>query len=200
MLRTLLKSLPTLLESLNKTPIRRVIVYMMLLFPVFVVTTYREEIGYLLAPVNKNVAINNIAEAQERCFRLRHKYNVEAVLVYIYQPAGKNKNYKERIVFSTETYKPMSSMKVINLFSRSNITHDLNTKGYCIITSLSGHAESAIIAYSKLTNAIITPIKDNDTNELIGEVAWLFQETTEEKIETIISEGQIFAHDLTINL
>lgn len=197
MLLNFLKNIPIFWDMLNKTPLKRIIIYCALLTPIYIVTTFRNEISFLLTPTSKNVVVENLADAQNKCYSLRIKYDAEAVLVYIYQPSGREKSYKERMFFSSENYKPISSMKMVNLFSRADIITDLKKKGYCEITQKSNHYESSILTHSKLSVAYITPIYDNVTNEMIGEVAWLFKEQpTKLNVETLRIESQIFSYDI----
>lgn len=193
-MRFIIDQIPKIFEVLNKTPLKRIIIYVALIFPIYVVHTYKDEFSLLMTNNEKNVVLKNISEVQEKCFTLRNKYNAEAVIVYLYQPSGKNKTYKERVVFSTNEYKPMSSMKIINLFSRANIIADLNKIDYCLVTSNSNHNESTIIASFELSMGVITSIRDNDNKQLIGEVVWLFKGQNQTEYETLIKEGQIFTH------
>ena len=196
----ILRLLPRLLEILNKTSMQRLLIYVFVILQLTIVLTYKNEISLILMSNSEHkVEITNIPEAQERCFKLRQKHNAEAVIVYVYQPSGKNKSYKERVVFSTgDYYKPLSSMKNVNLFSRADVISTLNKKEYCVITSSSGHVDSSIISSYELDSAIITSIRSKDSNEIVGEVIWIFQQPYTGTFETLIVESQIFSHLLTI--
>lgn len=199
MLRTILDALPKLIESLNKTSIQRLVLYAFIIFNATIFYVYRVEISLMLSRNEQRIELTNVPSAQERCFILRQKYSAEAVIIYVYQPAGKNKSYKERIAFSTgDHFKPLSSMRNVNLFSRADIIADLNRQNYSLITAGSGHIDSSIVSSFDLQSAVITSIRSKDSNELVGEVVWIFKDDTANDFRKLILEGQIFSHLLTL--
>lgn len=182
-----------LLKSLNQTPIKRILIYFMLLYPLTVTYIYRAEIKLLLFPKENMVTVSDIAEAQQRCFELRSKYLAETVSLYVYQPAGKNKTHKERMVFSTGTnYVPIASLKNINLYSRSRILEDLRKQHYARITKFSKHEESTVLVAYDLDEAIITPIINQQNGEVIGEVTFIFKRHQKIDYSDLVADSQYF--------
>lgn len=183
-----------LLEKLNTTSVKRLVIYFMLGYPLVITYLYKDEIKLLIFHQEKLVTISNIADAQNTCFALKNKYFSETVSLYVYQPAGKNKTHKERMAFSTGTeYQPLEALRNVNLYSRSRIIEDLRRQHYAIITKDSKHDESAVLVRTGMAKWIITPIIDNSTGIVIGEVYWLFKNDVQINIDDLISEGQIFS-------
>lgn len=195
---SLLSRLNGILKALNDTSIKRLVIYSMLIYPIVIILTYKNEVSLLFnASTQQLVSVHDLASAQERCFMLREKYNAEAVQLYIYQPASKNKHYKERIVFSTSSrYTPLESTKIKQLSSNSQVLEDFRLLGFSKITSTSGHFESSIVQVFNLSHMIITPIRDNVTGQIIGEVLWCFVTEGSYTIDELINAGQIFAYDI----
>lgn len=184
-------------DRLNATSLKRLAIYALLAYPIVVMYFYQTEIKLLLLPTSQSLKIENIANVQERCYQLRQHHQAEAVILYLYQPAGKNKTYKERIVFSTgNVYTPLPSMKIMQLFSASSILADLREDDLSIITKTSKHQYSPILSDSRLSKAYVTPIRDKDNNELVGEILWVFKNDIPINTNELISESQIFAYDI----
>lgn len=199
MVKLFLKIFVPIINALNKTSIKRIVIYATLIYPLFFLYHYKDEISLILQKPQKAITIKDIPQAQERCYILRTKYNAEAVIVYAYQPIGVEKNYKERLIFSTKNFKPLESMRIVNLFTRTRIIESLKSKGYDLVTPKSKHNESVILQGNNLAFSIFTPIYDN--NELIGEVVWIFDNETnidEIDIQQLILEGNMFIYDFEI--
>jgi hypothetical protein len=141
---------------------------------------------------------NDVAGAQKECYDLRSKYFAETVSLYVYQPLGKNKTHKERMVFSTgSNYTPLESLRNINLYSRSRIIEDLKRQHYAIITQSSKHDESSVLKAYNINKAIITPVIDQSSGAIIAEVAWDFNTDQKINIEDLIQDSQLFSVFIT---
>jgi hypothetical protein len=184
----------TLLEKLNNTPLKRVLIYFALAYPIATVYFFKDEVKLLLFNHDEMVTISDIAIAQKKCFDLRTKYHAETVMLYVYQPVGSNKTHKERMVFSTGSYyQPIPSMQNVNLYSRGRILEDLRKQNYVIITPTSKHEESSILITYDLAKYIITPVIDQSTGMAIGEVIWLFKTDIPIDIDAMITDSQAFS-------
>ncbi len=199
MLNEVLKSVAILLDKLNRATIKRILIYFMLSYPLVVTYLYRNEIKmFIMFTFNNdkhmNVEISDIAAAQKICFDLRSKYYAETVSLYVYQPAGKNKTHKERMVFSTGQYfVPLEALRNVNLYTRSRILEDLHQQNYSIITPLSKHDESSVLVTYNLAKMIFVAIIDQTTGELIGEVCYVFKDEQQPDINKLIADSQIFS-------
>lgn len=205
MILRLLHLFPQLINELNKATVQKLLIYVFAAMQLTVVVLYKNEISLLL--VNQNnlkIEVENIAEPQEKCFNLRTKYGAESVLLYVYQPRGLNKTYKERIVFSNSSkFTPLSSMVTVNLFSRSDVVSSLIKNSYCILTPNSNHVDSYILDSFEMKSAVITSIRGKDSKDLVGEVVWIFkdkQDFSNSEIHRLIAESQIFAHYIQTSL
>lgn len=193
----ILKKIPILIDSMNKTTLKRLIIYFILSYPIFVMYFFKDEVKLLISSYQSNVELLNLADAQQRCFTLRNKYGAEAVLLYVYQPSGPNKSYKERMIFSSgEKYIPLESMKMINLYSRSRILEELKQNSYSLITQTSGHQESSILKSYNLNKEYIIPLVEPTSKELIGEVIWVFETDIDINVADLIVESQIFSYNI----
>lgn len=197
MIKYTFKGVVSLIRVLNTTSLKRVVVYFVLLYPLVFIYLNRDELKvFLRNNTTTSVVIKDLSVAQERCYSLRQKYNAESVLLYAYQPIGHDKTYKERLVFSTNNYMPLENMRIINLFSKTRIIEALRKNGYAIINADSNHSESSIIKAFNLKEAVVIPIKKRESKELIGEVVWLFNDTENLDIHSLIIESQMFSYDL----
>lgn len=201
MISTILAKFSEILRALNTTSVKRLVIYAMLIYPIIMMIMYKDEIRFAINTSNeKLVKIHDLASAQERCFNLREQWGAEAVMLYIYQPASKNKNYKERIIFSSsKKYSPLESTKQLQLSSRSRILEELKLIGYSVITADSRHNESSLVQAFNLKYMVITPIKDDVTSQIIGEVVWCFNNEDEEtfaNLNNLVNAGQIFSYDI----
>lgn len=196
--KAIIQYLGLLIEKLNSTSIKRLIIYAMLVYPIAIMYFYSDEVKLLLSSSDSVIEIQNIANVQQNCFRLREKYSAETVQLYVYQPSGKNKTYKELTVFSTtQAYTPLASTKIIQLVSRTRVIEEMKTEGYSLVTSKSGHHESSIVSSYGMTRLLIVPVKDAVTGQIIGEVNWLFKHDTEIDVADLINDSQIFSYDIT---
>lgn len=195
--KAIIQYLGLLIEKLNSTSIKRLLIYAMLVYPLAIMYFYGNELKLALLSADDKTEITNIAEAQQNCFRLRQKYGAETVQLYVYQPAGKHKTWKELSVFSTISYAPLASTKTIQLVSRTRVLEELRTQGWSLITVKSGHHESAIVSSFNMTKLLIIPIKDDVTGQIIGEVHWLFKNDDKIQINDLINDSQIFSYDIT---
>jgi hypothetical protein len=169
----------------------------MFIYPLVILYFYNTELKLLLVPESDTVTVTNIAETQQNCWRLREKYGAEAVQLYIYQPANKNKTYKELVAFSTTSkFAPIESTKQIQLISRTRLIEDMRTLGVCRVTATSGHHESAIVSAFNMSEQIIVPVKDGVTGQVIGEVHWLFTNVFTQQVTVLINDSQIFAYNI----
>lgn len=184
-----------ILKGLNQTPLKRIVIYFSLIYPLYFIYINKDGLSMLLNDNQKTVTISNVSESQERCYMLRTKYNAESVIIYAYQPRGNDKTYKERLIFSSNIFRPYEKNRIVNLFSRSQIVESLKKNGYAIITPKSKNHESSILLNNNLSLAIITPIREN--NLLLGEVIWLFKDKKLEEIDvqTLVTEGEVFLYD-----
>lgn len=189
----ILETIGPIWDRLNRTSIKRIVIYFILAYPVLITYLYHDEIKLILFNQQKMVVINDIASAQKECYDLRSKYYAETVSLYVYQPIGKNKTHKERMVFSTGShYAPLESLRNINLYSRSRIIEDLRKQNYAIITQKSKHEESSVLIAYDLNKAIITPVIDQSTGLIIAEVVWIFKDDVKVNIEDLVRDSQIF--------
>lgn len=194
-LKAIIASIIQLLAKLNSTSFKRLILYAILLYPIVILRTYHKEISLLLSFPNSTVKLVDIAAVQDKCFLMKTKRHAEAVLLYVYQPAGKNKSYKERTVFSTgNIYVPLPTSQTLQLSVTSRILEDLNKQNYSFVTSSSGHQESSILQLYNLKKAYITAVKDNVSGQIIAEVVWIFKDDIPINVEELIREGQIFSY------
>lgn len=198
MFKPILDKISDVLDKLNSTPIKRLVIYAVLFYPLVLVHYYRDEISLVFdSYYDDSVKITELADIQERCFQLKMNYNAAAVVLYIYQPRTKHKNFKERIVTSNSNeYIPLEKNKVVQLSSRTRIIEDLKRYGYSKVTDKSGHHESAIVVAYDLTSIVFTPIKDLASDQIIGEVMWVFRTNDSLDLNTLSREGQIFAYNL----
>lgn len=204
MLLKYLKFFPQIIDALNKATVQKLLIYVFAILQITIILTYKKEISLLLINTERKIDLIDVANSQERCYNLRKKYNAEAVIFYIYQPAGSNKTYKERAVFSNSLiYKPLQSTNKVNLFSRSSIVNSLHVKDYCIITPTSGHVESYVIDSYGMEIEIITSIRGVDSRDIVGEIVWIFKnkpDMSPKAIQKFISESQIFAQYINSSL
>lgn len=198
-IKSILHSLVSLIEKLTSISTQRLLIFALLIYPIILIVTYKEEVLLIITAksASTNVQFSNLPDVQYRCVDLRKKYGAEAVMIYLYQPSSIRKNYKERVVISTsEYYVPIKAEQNIQLSSRSRIIEELKTNNSAFITDSSGHHESAIVRAFKLDHILITPIKDIVTEQIIGEVVWVFRNPHEIDLDTFVQEGQIFAYDI----
>jgi hypothetical protein len=187
-----------LIDKLNSTPIKRLVIYAMLIYPLVLMHYYRDELKLVFNDYyDDSVKISQLAKVQERCFELKVQYGTAAVSIYVYQPRTKHKNFKERIVVSASNeYIPIEQNRIIPLSSRTRILEELKRNNFSKITAKSGHHESAIVVAKDLHQIIITPIFDIETDQLIGEVMWVFKDEVNVQLERLIYEGQYFAYNI----
>lgn len=198
MFKGLIEKFSEVLTSLNKTSIQRIIIYTIIVYPAIVLFTYKDEIRLLISTQKRVVEIENVANAQERCFNLRKSYNAEAVIVYLYQPNHKLKTYKERIVFSaSNNFKPLEQTKKVNLASQSRLLEEMRTSNVAVITRDSQHQNSSMILAYQLDKIVVTPIHDVVNGQIIGEVMWVFKEIVDVDYNTLYQEGQVFTYNIT---
>ena len=96
-LKGLLGAINSLISRLNRTPVKRIIIYVIVIYPLFFGFYYKDEILMALSNDDKReVIIKYLDRANKRCFDLREKWRAESVMLYIYQPEGIQKTEKER--------------------------------------------------------------------------------------------------------
>lgn len=200
MVKTIVDQISNLLDKLNSVSIKRLFIYAILLYPFAIMHYYKDELSLVFSNYYANeVKIESLAKVQENCFRLKIQYNAAAVLLYIYQPNDRFKHYKERVVASgSSDYTPMEKMRIIPLSAHTRISESLRVNNYEIITKDSGHKESSIVRSNELDQIIITPIKDFASNQIIGEMVWVFKNKLALNItpDILSQEGQIFAYNI----
>lgn len=195
MLNSIITNITTLLGKFNSTSIKRLIIYALLIYPIVILRTYHDEISMLLTFPNKTVKIMDVAAVQDKCFLMKTKHHAEAVMLYVYQPSGKNKIYKERMIFSAGSiYTPLPSSRILQLSANSRVLEDLKKQNYSYITLTSGHQESAILQLYNLKKAYITSIRDVVSDQIIAEVVWVFKDDIPIDVNELIMEGQIFTY------
>lgn len=191
-MNTFLNTIISLLAALNKTSIYRIILYATVIGCLFMISSYKDEITYILTKRPKLITLTNIAETQEMCYQLRKKYNAEAVMLYIYQPDSDEKTHKERVAFSAgDKYNPLSTTKLLNLFMYSDVIHTILDEKYYVITGNTNSKYADIVNSKQLDNITITGIFSS-TNELIGEVVWVFITNPEYSSYAMYKDSQIF--------
>ena len=197
-LKGLLGAINSLISRLNRTPVKRIIIYVIVIYPLFFGFYYKDEILMALSNDDKReVIIKYLDRANKRCFDLREKWRAESVMLYIYQPEGIQKTEKERISISTGSkYKPLEQNDVIQLVSRTKVIEDLRENDYAKITPQSGHALSSILFSYDLEVAYIVPIKDRNSNAIIGEVIYVFQRDEGIEVIELIQSSQMFSYDI----
>lgn len=201
MIQNILKYVVDILHKLETISIRRLIIYAIIIYPIILLVTYKDEISLVITTrSNDVVTVHDLASAQERCFSLRKFYDATSVMLYVYQPASKNKTYKERVIFSSSSdYTPLETTKQLQLTSRSKLLEAIKYDGFAKITAESGHIESSIVSAYNLSHIYVTPIRDNTTGIVIGEVMWYFDYDKQIMPQQLINAGQIFAYDIETN-
>ena len=189
---TILNAIISLLAALNKTSTYRLIMYSVLGFIFISGYYYRNELKYVLSSAPRQVTLVNVAETQELCYDLRNKYNAEAVMVYAYQPDSDEKTHKERLALSAgDRYSPLESTKMLNLFAYSDVIHTIIDAKYYVITENTKSKYADIVIGKKLNQIIITGIFSS-TDELIGEVVWVFINEPKEPPYAMYKDSQVF--------
>ncbi|BBI90953.1 hypothetical protein [Tenacibaculum phage PTm5] len=194
----LLESLSAFIRRLNQTSLKRIIIYVIIIYPLVFGIYYKKEILELFKSHKDNqVKVRKLDVANNRCFELREIYGAEAVMLYVYQPNSSRKTSKERIAISVgSVYKPLEENNRVELITRTHVIEDLRTDGVAKITKSSGHVLSNVIFSYGLDVAYIVPIKDIGSNSIIGEVIYVFKEDKNYDINALITSAQMFSYDI----
>lgn len=197
--KALIVSITTLLGRLNKTPVKRILLYVAIVYPLFFGFYYKQQIiKYINSDEkDKQVKVRNIAKAETRAMQLRKLYNAEAVMLYVYQPNTNQKTVKQRFAMSVgNIYKPIEQNNKIQLVTRTHVIQDLRDNGYSEITASSKHVLSNILFSYNLSKAYVVPIKDPASNSIIGEVIYVFSEEIDVDVNALIASAQMFTYDI----
>lgn len=196
--KTLVAEVSAFIQRLNATSLKRIFIYVVVIYPLVFGIYYKDEIVYLLTKQDKQVKVRRLDAATKRCYDLRLKYGTEAVLFYVYQPDDDNKTYMERISVSTgRLYQPLESNSKIRLLTRTHELEDIRKLGYVKVTKNSGHVMSNLLVAYDLETSYIIPIRDVNSGSMIGEVVYVFEKEVDTSIvQSLIHESQLFAYDI----
>jgi len=197
-IKSIFKSAITILQTFNGTSAKRLFLYAAIIYPLVIIYVYQNEIKIVLTSMQPRLStISDLAMAQDRCYNLRIQEHATSVNVYLYQPASKNKSYKEQLIFSADdTYTHNTSLQTLSLSSSSRILEELRVSNMTIITGTSGHKESSIVVSQQLSKILIFPIRDVVSGQIIGEVWWYYRVDRNQNYEKLKQESQYFAYNV----
>lgn len=186
------------LQKLNSTSIKRIVIYLIIVYPLFFTVIYKDEVLEIFTSNKDNqVKVRKLETSKKRCFKLRELYNAEAVMFYVYQPNSSIQTTKQRVAMSLGLkYNPLDANENIQLLTRTKVLEGFKSNGFSKITKTSKHAMSTILFEYGLDVAYVIPVHSITSNRIVGEVVYIFENDQNINIAALIVSAQMFAYDL----
>lgn len=199
--KSVLMTANSFLRGLNRTSMKRLVIYTMIVYPLFFGVYYRQEIVTWVLhkhDADRQVKVRNLDNATNRTFNLRERFKAEAVMLYVYQPDSNQKTHKERVTLvHGSVFLPYQDNDVVQLVTRTRIIEDLRKQGYAKLTGDSGHRTSELLYEYGIEVAYVVPVTDPQSNAIIAEVIYIFLEDNDDiDVNELMHAAQMFTYDI----
>lgn len=182
-----------ILDGIKGMTIRKMIVFFICIYPIFTAIYFKDEIKLILGnSVEEKVIVRDVNDLVKKTHELKDRFDATAVLVFIYQPKGDEKLYKERVCYSGDSRNVFYDLTEMRLIHYPKLLGDLNNNTYVKITQSSNHGMSKLLSAYNVGVTYIVPIK-NDYGLLTAEVMVVFDnEINNENLKNLINSTELY--------
>ncbi|BAV39313.1 hypothetical protein BPT24_188 [Tenacibaculum phage pT24] len=179
------------LKAVKEISIKKMIILFICIYPLFTVVYFKDELSMLF---KKNVSIVEVRELNKvirLTNNLKDEYNTSFVSVWVYQPSGDEKLYKERVSYSGDYRNKFIDLEKVNLIQHPNLLNSLRNNKYIKVDKNSSFELSKLVSAYEVGVLYIIPIK-NEYGLLVAEVMVAFdKELNQDKIEKLINSTEL---------
>lgn len=177
-----------IINGVKEMPIKKIIVVFICIYPIFTAIYFKDELTLMFDyNVEKRVEVRDVDNLVKKTHELKDRFNASAVLVFIYQPKGDEKSYKERVCYSGDSRLIFSDLNKMRLIHYPKLLNDLNKNTYIKVTKMSDYKLSKLLFAYDTDVLYVIPIK-NDYGLLIAEVMVVFDnELSNENLNDLIN-------------
>ena len=164
--------LTDILTSIKDMSIKKIIVVFICIYPLFASFYFKDELKLMFVSSDIKVEVSNVNKLVQTTHNIKDKFKATSVLVFLYQPSGDVKKYKERICFSGDSRNVFFELTKEDLIRHPKLLNDVNHNDYVLVNSVSNHTLSKLMSVYNVV-AYIIPIR-NDYGLITAEVMVVF--------------------------
>lgn len=185
------KQIVDILKVLKDMSIKKIIVVFVCIYPIFTSIYFKDELKLMFTNTSTEVKVEDITGVIEQTLRIRDKYNCATVSVWLYQPDGDSKEYKERISYTGDQRNVFFELTEIKLLQHPKILFGLRNNKYIKVSKGNHYELSKLVKAYNVKEAYVIPIK-NDFGLIIAELLLAFdEELSDEEINNIINSMEM---------
>jgi len=182
-----------ILNGVKDMPIKKIIVVFICIYPIFTAIYFKDELKLMFDNnVEEKVVVRDVNNLVQKTHELKDRFDASAVSVYVYQPRGDEKSYKERVSYSGNSDNVFIDLKTMNLIHYPKLLKSLNNNTYIKVTKDSEYGISKLLSAYNMGVMYIVPIR-NDYGLLIAEVMFVFEnDISNEELNNLINSTELY--------
>lgn len=182
-----------ILNSVKEMSIKKIIVVFICIYPIFTAIYFKDELKLMFdSKIDEKIEVRDVNNLVQKTHKLKDRFDATAVLVFIYQPSGDEKAYKERVCYSGDSRNVFYDLTEMKLIHYPKLLKELKNNTYVKIDKESNHGLSRLISAYDVNVSYIIPIT-NDYGLLVAEVMVVFDnEISNEKLMKLIDSSELY--------
>ena len=138
------------------------------------------------------VEVENYSKLVETNIKIREVFNASSSSVFVYQPKGDDREYKERISYSSNIDKVFGDINRISLLEHSNMLSVLNDNDYILITKYTKEYKlSKLVNLYDVEALYVIPLK-NIYGLIMGELVVSFdKKLSKEGLDRLLNYSEL---------
>lgn len=194
--------LSNILKELRTLSTKRILLITVIVVPTLLVWLFSTSINTCiqdwLSDNQELVQVSDLDHAVRRLNSILVEFHADAVLLYVYQPSGPVKQYKERVYSASIDYVPEEYNTIIQLSASPIALADYMTKNYSIATPTTKHVISRELAGHDIAIAYMLPVYDTE-HVVIADVIVMYKTIPIcVNIDQLYNRAQLFMYDIIL--
>lgn len=181
------------LGVIKEMSIKKIIVVFICAYPIFTAIYFKDELKLMFTNNEQvvRVEVDDVKSIIEQTHKIKDIFNSASVSVWIYQPKGDEKAYKERVCYAGDSRNLFYELKEVKLIHHSKILNPLNNNTYIKVTKESDYALAKLLHAYNVDVLYLIPIK-NDYGLLVAELMVVFdKEINNDELKSLINSAEL---------
>ncbi len=180
-----------LIKTLKDISIKKIMVIFICIYPLFTVVYFKNELMLMFKPSVEMVELENVGDIIRETNNLKDNFRASFVSVWLYQPSGHNKFFKERISYSGDSRNLMYDLSKVQLIHHPSLLNALRNNKYVRIFDDSSFELSKLVNAYDINVIYVIPLK-NDYGLITSEIMiGLDYEPNEKQLKKIINSTEL---------
>lgn len=179
-------------KTVKDMTIKKIIIVFICIYPLFGVVYFKNELSLMFSQTKDLIVIENPTKIIIEANKIKDNFKASVVSIWIYQPSGDKKAFKERIHYTGDSRNLFFNLDRVELIHHPQLLSSLTNNKYVKVSSKSKYELSKLVdAYDGIEVIYVIPLK-NAYGLIFSEIVVAFdKELNENQLNKLIASSEL---------